>query len=208
MPIQFDAQSRTFKLDTVSSSYLIRVHETGRLLQLYYGSPIPDATIKDRDQRRGTASFSPTAPHGSFVPDAAPMEYGCNGAGDFRISALSVRNANGDSTTDIRYKAHRIYAGKNKIPGLPSTYVNSDSEADTLEIDMEDPVTRVQATLYYSVFHDLGGMTRHVRVTNLGENACRLERAMSLCVDLPSMNYDLITLYGRHVRERNYCRRP
>ena len=76
MPIHFDASSRTFKLDTVSATYLLRVHETGRLLQVYYGSPIPDVTVSDRDQRRGTASFSPNDPHGPFTPDAAPMEYG------------------------------------------------------------------------------------------------------------------------------------
>ena len=208
MSIHFDSASRTFKLDTVNSSYLLRIHENGRLLQVYYGSPIPDATVTDRDQRRGNASFSPNDPHGSFLPDAAPMEYGCNGAGDFRISALSVRNANGDSTTDIRYKTHRIYAGKQPIPGLPATYVNDPSEADTLEIDMADAVTGVEVTLCYSVFHNLGVMTRYVRIANMGEKPCRLERALSLCVDLPSMDFDLITLYGRHCRERDYCRRP
>ena len=208
MSIQYDVSSRSFKLDTVSSTYLLRIHETGRVLQVYYGSPIPDVTVSDRDQRRGNASFSPNDPHGTFTPDAAPMEYGCNGSGDFRISALSVRNANGDSTTDIRYQSHRIYAGKRPIPGLPASYVNDDSEADTLEIDMEDAVTGVLVTLCYSVFHDLGVMTRYARIENRGDKNCRLERAMSLCFDLPSMNYDLITLYGRHVRERNYCRRP
>ena len=208
MSIRFDEATRSFKLDTVSSTYLLRIHETGRLLQVYYGNPIPDVTVSDRDQRRGNASFSPNDPHGPFTPDAAPMEYGCNGAGDFRISALSVRNSDGNATTDVRYKAHRIYAGKKPIPGLPATYVNEDSEADTLEIDMEDSTTGIVATLCYSVFADMGVMTRYVRIANHGQAPCRLERAMSLCVDLPSMNYDLITLYGRHVRERNYCRRP
>ena len=208
MSIRFDVASLSFKLDTVSSTYLLRIHETGRLLQVYYGSPIPDVTVSDRDQRRGNASFSPNDPHGPFTPDAAPMEYGCNGAGDFRISALSVRNSDGNSTTDVRYKAHRIYAGKKPIPGLPATYCNDDSEADTLEIDLEDRTTGIVATLCYSVFADMGVMTRNVRIANHGETSCRLERAMSLCIDLPAMNYDLITLYGRHVRERNYCRRP
>ena len=207
MAIHFDAASGTFKLDTVSSSYLIKIHETGRLLQLYYGSPIPDATVTGRDLRRPTASFSPNDPDCEFWPDAAPMEYGCNGSGDFRISALSVRNANGDSTTDIRYRAHRIYAGKASIPGLPATYVNDEREADTLEIDMVDPTTGIVVTLYYSVFHAQGVMTRWTKIHNPTQKSCRLERALSLCVDLPSMNYDLITLYGRHCRERNYSRR-
>ena len=87
MPIHFHEACRTFKLDTASSSYLLRIHETGRLLQVYYGDPIPDVTVSDRDQRRGTASFIPNDPNGTFVPDGAPMEYGCNGSGDFRISA-------------------------------------------------------------------------------------------------------------------------
>ena len=207
MSIHFDAASSTFKLDTVRSSYLLRIHKTGRLLQVYYGSPIPDATVTDRDLRRPTASFSPNDPGCEFWPDAAPMEYGCNGSGDFRISALSVRNVNGDSTPDIRYRGHRIYAGKPPIPGLPATYVNNDSEADTLEIDMTDPTTGIVVTLCYSVFSDAGVMTRWAKIHNPTENACRLERAMSLCVDLPSMNYDLITLYGRHCRERSYARR-
>ena len=208
MSIHFDTSTATFKLDTVRSSYLIKIHETGRLLQLYYGSPIPDATVIGRDLRRPTASFSPNDPNCEFWPDAAPMEYGCNGSGDFRISALSVRNANGDSTTDIRYVSHRIYSGKDKIPGLPATYVNDNSEADTLEIDMADPTTGITVTLCYSVFHALGVMTRWAKIHNPTQNSCRLERALSLCVDLPSMNYDLITLYGRHCRERNYARRP
>jgi alpha-galactosidase len=95
-------------------------------------------------------------------PDTAPMEYGCNGAGDFRISALSVRNQNGDSTTDIRYVSHRIDPGKEKISGLLSSYVNADSEAGSLEIDAVEAVTGICVTLYYTVFHKLGVMTRRV----------------------------------------------
>ena len=208
MPVSFNHTNQTFKLDTAGSTCLLRIHETGRLLQVYYGSPIPDITVSDRDQRRGTASFSPNDPHGPFTPDAAPMAYGCNGAGDFRISALSVRNADGNSTTDIRYAGHRINPGKPAIPGLPATYVNSDEEADTLEIDMVDSATGVLVTLSYHVFRDVSVITQSVRVENRGEKPCRLERALSLCMDLPSMDYDLITLYGRHCRERNYCRRP
>lgn len=36
MPIQFDSESRTFKLDTDCSSCLIKIHETGHILNLYY----------------------------------------------------------------------------------------------------------------------------------------------------------------------------
>lgn len=210
MPILFDKNNKTFQLNTKTSSYIIKVFEEGYLLNLYYGAPIPETYISGRECRRGSVSFSPSNPFvktPGFRPDTAPMEYGCNGAGDFRISALAVRNQNGDSVTDVRYMGHRIYDGKPEIPGMPSTYANTQDEAQTLEIDALDVVTGVKVTLYYTVFADLGVMTRRVRVTNTSEAALRVERVFSLCVDLPTMDYDLITLYGRHGKERSIERR-
>ena len=141
MPIIYDSLNKTFKLDTKTSSYIIHVYKENYLLNLYYGALIPDTFISDRTDRPVNASFSATNPaiggYG-FSPDTAPMEYGCNGAADFRISALSVRNINGDSTTDLRYTGHKLYAGKPALDGMPSTYVNDESEADTLEIYGED----------------------------------------------------------------------
>ena len=126
MPISFDAATRTFKLDTATSTYMIRVYDEGYLLNLYYGAKIPDSYVPDREQLTPNASFSAANPvigeHG-FTPDTAPMEYGAFGAGDMRISALMVRNEQGDSVTDIRYAGHKIYAGKPPLPGQPSTYV-------------------------------------------------------------------------------------
>ncbi len=210
MPIVFDAQHNTFKLDTATSSYIIKIYEEGYLLNLYYGAPIPDTCIVNREKRWPSASFSlanPVIGENGFTPDTAPMEYGCNGAADFRVSALAVRNANGDSVTDLRYAGHRIYAGKPEIPGMPSSYA-AESEAETLELYAADKVTGVRVTLYYTVFANHGVMTRRVRVENASDRPCEIERALSLCVDLPSMEYDLITLYGRHNRERYVERRP
>jgi alpha-galactosidase len=79
---------------------------------------------------------------------------------------------------------------------MPSSYLNKEQEADTLEIYAVDKVTGVKATLYYTVFAEHGVMTRSVKIENQSEYPVKLERAFSLCVDLPSMDYDLITLYG------------
>lgn len=211
MPIVFDKQHQTFKLDTATSSYLIQIYDEGYLLNLYYGARIPDTYVSGRNKRKPNASFSLANPvigeHG-FTPDTAPMEYGCNGAADFRISALSVRNGNGDSVTDIRYEGHRIYDGKPAIPDQPSTYVENDGDAQTLELYAIDRVTGVRVTLYYTVFAHCGVMTRRVRVENTTDAPCEIERVFSLCVDLPSMEYDLISLYGRHCKERSVERRP
>lgn len=210
MPIVFDQKNNTFKLDTATSSYIIKIYEEGYLLNLYYGAYLPDTYISGREKRWPSASFSlanPVIGENGFTPDTAPMEYGCNGAADFRVSALAVRNANGDSVTDVRYVGHSIYAGKREIPGMPSSYAG-ENEAETLEIYALDAVTGVRITLFYTVFASHGVMTRRVRVENTADRPCEIERALSLCVDLPSMEYDLITLHGRHNRERYVERRP
>ena len=155
-----------------------------------YGAFIPDSFLTNRAMRTPNASFSPANPvigeHG-FSPDTAPIEYGTSGAGDFRIATLEIENANGDSVTDIRYTGYKIYDGKKEIPGIPSSYVNNDREAQTLEIYTEDSVTGAKVTLYYTVFPAYDVITRRVRVTNSSTKKMRLARAMSFCLDLPEM---------------------
>lgn len=120
--ISFDKTEQIFKLDTKNTSYIIGIYDQNYLLHLYYGAKIPDCTNLFFNARRPmTASFSPSNPcvsDQSFSVDAAPMEYSCNGSGDFRISALSVKNGDGNTVTDVRYVSHRIYKGKPSLAPL------------------------------------------------------------------------------------------
>lgn len=205
--ITFDSLQKVFKLDTPNSSYIIGLGDENYLLNLYYGAYLPDANLWANAKRLKSASFSPANPHipnEEFSTDVAPMEYSCNGSGDFRISALAIKNADGNTVTDIRYVSHKIYKGKPSLAPLPSVYVNNDDEADTLEIVTEDKVTGAVVTLIYTAFNNIDAITKSVRVENAGENALDIERIFSTCLDLPSMDFDLITLYGRHAKER--CR--
>lgn len=204
--ITFVQEQKIFKLDTKNTSYVTGIFEQDYLLNLYYGAYIPDCNLWGNMKRIHNASFSPSNPHipgESFSTDVAPMEYGCNGSGDFRISALAVRNIHGNTVTDIRYVSHKIYKGKPDISPLPHTYANDINEAETLEILTVDKVTGINVTLYYSVFADLDVITRSVKVTNNSDNDADIERVFSMCLDLPTMDYDLITLYGRHAKERS-----
>ena len=210
MSITFDPQKRVFHLHTSDTTYVVAVYDEGYLLNPYYGARVTDTDFDAFTRRPPNASFSPANPvigeHG-FSPDTAPIEYGTNGAGDFRIAAIAVRNANGDNVTDLRYRAHRIYAGKTDIPGIPSTYAD-ETDAETLEIDAEDAVSGVCVTLVYTVFARFPVMTKRVIVRNPTDKTLFLERVYSACNDFPTMDYDLVTLYGRHVAERSVERRP
>ena len=184
MAIRFNRENKVFVLDTKTSSYVMKIYDGGYLLNLYYGRKIVGDNVEDFDIRAKNASFSPAAAdvgEGDFAPDSAPIEYGCDGAGDFRVSAIKIRNCSGDSVTDLRYLSHEIIDGKPEIKDMPSTYVNGGEKATTLLINMQDAVTGVQVTLKYTVFENHGVMTKSVSVKNCSKNAVYIERAMSLC---------------------------
>ena len=209
MSIIFDEQNKVFKLDTKTSTYIFGVFTGNYLVHYYYGAPIPDTNVSKLRFRGHFASFSPDSPTArekNFSPDVTPMEYSTNGAGDFRISAFSVKNANGDTVTDLRYVSHKIYKGKKELKGLPSLYLNNDDEADTLEVLTCDKVTGAEVTLIYTVFKDYGAITRSVVVKNNSDKPFSIEAVHSLCVDLPSADYEMIDLYGKWIKERSIGR--
>lgn len=211
MSVIFNEENKTFKLDTKTSSYIFGVFEGNYLVHYYYGAYIPDTDVTDLRFRGGYASFSPdspSAPVTNFSPDVTPFEYSTSGAGDFRLSAFSVKNSAGNTVTDLRYVSHKIFKGKNEIPGLPSLYVNNENEADTLEVLTYDKVTDVYVTLVYTVFKEYGAITRSVRVENKSDKPCNIETVHSLCVDLPSADYEMFDLYGKWGKERSLDRFP
>lgn len=210
MPISFYEESRLFKLDTQNSTYAFTVLEGGYLCHLYYGAKLPDT---DLDYLRGRGWFDSLSPRPAgredldFSLDIVPLEYPAEGSGDFRISALAVRGPAGNNVTDIRYVSHRIIKGKPGLSGLPATFAGED-QAETLEIETEDRVTGLRVFLLYTVFEDYGAMARSVRVENGGKAPAELERVYSACLDLPTMDRDMIHLYGKWAKENTTVRHP
>ena len=213
MPIQFNTKSKTFKLDTATTSYVMQVNGYGYLMHHYYGAWIDDCKLE---------GLNFTVRHGSHYPrvemenaevpffskDLHRMEYSCNGCGDFRGSALSILRSTGTNDTDIKYVSHKIYAGKPKIEGQPATYATED-EATTLEILCMDSVSGAEVTLFYTVFEALGAMTRHVTVKNTSNTAMDVQRVLSTCVDFhDARDMDFIHLYGSWGKERRFERVP
>lgn len=209
MPITFDEKRKIFKLDTLDSTYAIGIRE-GYLIHLYYGKKIPDDNLLNLPFRGYFATISPKNVHVDdykFSLDVQPMEYSCNGSGDYRLAALSIKDSMGRTTTDIRYLDHKIYDGKPKLKGLPATYCNDDSEAQTLELITIDKFTGAKVTLYYTAFANYSVVTESVKVENTGKETFEIEKIASCCVNFPSMDYNMINLSGVWSRERRVITR-
>ena len=206
MPIQYSEELRLFRLATPNTAYFFHINEGGFLIHDYYGEILPMCDLRSASARIGKASFSPRSADLTTVPETAPQEYSCNGTGDYRISALQIRESRGNAATDIRYVSHKVYPGKPAIQGQPATY-GTDEETTTLEVLTEDGVTGARITLYYTVFEQQDAISRRVKAENNSEKVMDLERIYSLCVEIPFGNWELGHLYGSWAKERTFERK-
>lgn len=207
MGIYFDDEKRIFTLETRATTYQIKADKYGFLLHLYYGSRIKgDMEYLLTYYDRGFSGVPYDAGMDrTYSMDVLPQEFPCRGTGDFRSTALDVRNADGTYSCDLRYKEYRILDGKYGLEGLPAVYAD-EREAQTLEIILRDAVTGVEAVLLYGVLPELDIITRSVRIKNAGNKKIWLEKVQSACLDFVTGDYDVISFYGRHAMERNYQR--
>ena len=203
MPITFNESIKSFKLTAKDTSYIMQVAPGGYLAHTYYGKALPDDDLTYL-LRFDEFPFTPEKNLRELCSymDCLPLEYPCFGIGDYREHCFSIVDENGATAADLRYKSHRIYNGKPKLEGLPATFTNNDSEAQTLEITLEDKPAQLEVTLIYTAFADLDVITRSLTVKNVGTSNVQLTRLYSACVELDTDKLDMITLNGSWARER------
>lgn len=204
MSIQIQEHKRIFTLHTRHTSYQMQADPYGFLLHLYYGR----RTVGEMDylltyaDRGFSGNPYEAGRDRTYSLDALPQEYPCQGNGDFRSSALIVKNADGSYCCDLRYQGYEIQEGKYSLPGLPAVYA-SEEEAQTLVIHMMDPASGIRADLLYGILPELDIITRAVRIRNTSDKKAVLHKVQSACLDFLTGDYDLLSFYGRHAMERN-----
>ncbi|BCZ48698.1 alpha-galactosidase [Clostridium gelidum] len=208
MKIVYDSVQKTFHLQNKNISYVMKIIKDGYLVNVYFGKKI-NKYNESNSIAYYDRGFSPNPDplDRTFSLDTIPSEYPAYGNGDFRVPAFQVEQKNGSRVTDLRYKSHNIYDGKKKLQGLPSTYVEDEAEAKTLEIVMEDKLIGLTVTLMYTIYIDFDVIARSVSLKNNGEEELNITRAMSASIDYRESNFELITLYGAHINEKNIARR-
>lgn len=209
MAIEFLKQKNIFSLHTKNTTYQFQVDPYGFLIHLYYGKKTAgemDYLLTYADRGFSGNPYEAGTDR-TYSMDALPQEFPSLGTGDFRNTALVVKNSDGSYGCDLRFRDYEICRGKYALDGLPAVYAK-ESEAETLRIYMEDPVTKVQAVLLYGVLPKQDIITRSVQIINGGQEKLYIEKAASAVLDFLYGKYDLITFYGRHAMERNFQRTP
>lgn len=199
---EYSEDIKIFSLSGKDVTYALAALEDGYLAHVYFGKKIEDGDISyllRLDENPWTPKTN-MRDKGTFM-DTLQFEYPCFGIGDYREPCLGVMDENGASCCDIRYKSHRIYAGKPKLEGLPALFAE-ESEASTLEITCEDAILGLEAVLIYTVYDNYNAIIRSVKIINNREAQINLTRVLSFCVDFDTDAFDIITLNGSWARER------
>ena len=205
MAIKFYEKSGQFHLYNDEISYIFKILKNGQLGHLYYGKRLkdyPDYGHLVEESRRDMAAC-PTEEDNFFSLESARQEYPAYGNGDVRYGAYEILWENGSNVTEFEYKIHRIYKGKEKLSGLPATYVEDENEAETLEVTLEDKRKDVKIILSYTIFEHYPALTKHVRFVNESGEKLTLLSALTGCVDFPDKDYVMVELSGAWSRERN-----
>jgi alpha-galactosidase len=179
------------------SSYLFQVGEDGDLVSNHFGGIVDDFV--------NPAAINPSG----WVDGLGNLrrEFPDIGRSDFRLPAIHISHADGNTVTALTYQSHEVVDGKPGIPGLPATYGN-DSDVSTIIVRLYDNVSDVGAALSYSMFPKYNAIARSFKITNNGTANITIERAASFSVDLPNIDLDMIELQGDWSHEMNKVKRP
>lgn len=195
--------NNTFHLQGRNISYIMAVDSFGNLIHIHYGRKLHD---KDYDKTNTKYVNWAAYDENNITLENTQQEYPSYGHTDLRNPAYTVKNVDGNSISQLKYKDYTIK--ENYIPEIeemPSLFIGNKS-AQTLEITLEDKISGVEVVLSYSVFDDYDVILRNTRIHNISDSTIEIDSAYSANLDIAKGNYDLIYFSGGWGREREFCR--
>lgn len=204
-------EGQQFHLTNSRISYIFTIMKNGQLGHLYYGKAL--RTGRDYSHLEDYESVRPNTTHvfqgdPGFTLETVKQEFPVYGKGDFREPALLMEAEDQEVIGDFLYAGHEIQEGTPRSEYLPCTSVKEEAEAETLIVTMQDKRRNVKLRLFYTIFEELDVLTRKVQIVNEGESLVDVQRMMSLSMDLPDDDYEMVHLSGAWARERHIVTRP
>ncbi len=201
MNITFNEETKIFHIQNEHISYVIGVLQNDHLAHFYFGKKLEGPLHSSQfrvDQNKGLTS-NVFEGNSSFSLNNEMLEYPCFGTTDFREPAIDIERLSGSQIVDFKYSGYAIVDDKPRLKHLPSTY---GERSQTLQIFLIDDVAKLMLTLSYTVFDGLKVITRNTELQNLAEEHVYIQKLMSLNIDLPDSNWEMMQFSGDWARER------
>lgn len=202
--ISINNEKKLFHLSNARVSYIFEVLKDGSLGSLYFGKKVH---VREHYDYLHEAEYRPNSAYVykgdvDFSREHLRQEFPLYGTTDFRQPAMTIKQENGSRINELVFQGYQVIKGKPKLEGLPATYVENETEAETLEVYLKDELLNLEVVLSYTIFEALPVITRNVRLRNSGSQKLHVERLMSISLDLPDRDYELLQLSGAWSRER------
>lgn len=207
MAITFSEEKQVFHLQTCKTSYIIHIWRGKYLAHVYWGKKIKAPDMSNAVISK-VGGFTPNTDNEDYSLDFINQEYPTGLGTDYRVPAISATYADGSRNVKLIYDGYKITGGKPKLQGLPATYVESEGEADTLQIMLVDKLKGMKVILMYTVFNEIDAITRTVKIVNESSDDIILERVFSASVDFETSAFDFIDFHGGWGKERYMERTP
>jgi len=196
-------KDNVFHLATDKTSYVMRVDAIDHLVLEYYGAHLgafEDVTpiIEKWPYAHGNSVIFDAEKDKACSLDLISLEAATSGKGDYREPSLKLRGERG-YVFDFIYDHHEIKTAIEPLKGLPSPH-GADEE---LIVTLVDKCALATIELHYLVFAKADVIARNVVLINEGKNPIRIEKIMSLQLDILNRDFALINLYGGWISEAN-----
>ena len=210
MSIHVNEEHKLFHLQTAKTSYIFKILENGNAGQLYYGPQIPVKkdypNLASREEHDCTNTL--TVDQSDFQLELIKQEYAGLGKGDYRYPAYQITYPNGSRTSEFEYTGYEVADGKERLKNMPSAFDDQGDDSQTLTVTFKDELANLVLQLHYTVFEKEDVIVRSATFINRGQEAVTLDRALSLQLDLPDHDYDMLQFSGSWARERHLIRTP
>lgn len=210
--ITFNKKTRIFHLTNQSISYYIYLNQEQRLEKLYFGpylSEISNAdAIRKANVDNNSTQFYDDKDHqektfiDQFKSNYALLELSSHGVIDKRGAPIILRYKDGSRITEFLYVKHRINQGIQPLKDMPHALDHDDAE--TLEILLKERNHQVFVKYFLTIYKDKDILVKNFEIINHEKEEVQIERAFSMQLDLPSMDYRLVHFSGRWAKERDY----
>jgi alpha-galactosidase len=177
--IQFDSQTRVFRIDGDSVSYVFGINDEDSLQPLYWGARL------GASDRLGPAHVGLGRAAFDLPSSSTPQEFQGWGAGLFYEPALKITFEDGNRDLVLHYVEHHI-------------------EGNTLTLQLKDISRDIFVTLKYQIDPATGVLGRSASIVNKTKEPIVVEQAAAASWSLPdSTDYWLYYLTGRWAGEMN-----
>ena len=202
-------QNGEFQLNTKTTSYWFRISKYEHLEHIYYGSRLPDGQAMDPLVVKRVMPVGDTVAYSqddkTYSLDTLCLEWSGIGKGDFRDAPAEIKMPDGSFTADFRYQSHSVQDGCIPMRKLPTA---EGEDAQTLIVTMLDESNMVYLDLYYTVFADADVITRRAVLRNENKKPLTIRRMLSMMLDMPNDNFQMVTFDGSWIAETHKHSRP